>query len=106
MKDPKDWKTFENEDLIPEIPITTKEKYLNEVIPNIIRCGGIPKDKLEIGKLYLGHCRNATKGRWNGKRFDILRFKFGDWIESTVQHFEDGADNKYDVFVPIKVIEE
>ena len=39
------WKTrepFVDEDDIPDIPVVNKEDYDNVIIPNIIRCGGIP----------------------------------------------------------------
>ena len=58
------WKTHEpfvDEDDIPDIPVVSKEDYINIIIPNIIRCGGIPKSELVIGKTYVGSCRNASE---------------------------------------------
>ena len=102
----KYWETrkpFIDEDHIPEIPIVDPDDYVNVIIPNIIRCGGIPKSDLVIGRTYIGRCRNATEAVWNGKTFDYKRYKFGRWMDATINHFED--DNGSDLFVPIKVKE-
>lgn len=88
---------------IPDIPITDQETYKNIIIPNLIRCGAIPKNKLEIGKTYIGDCRNATKAEWTGKEFKYMRTKFGFTYPETINHFED--DDGYDLFVPIQKIE-
>ena len=98
------WKTrnpFKDEDDIGSIPIVSEKDYNNIIIPNIIRCGGIPKDKLIIGKTYIGDCRNATEAIWDGKVFKYMRTKFGSTYEEEINHFED--DDGYDVFVPIKI---
>lgn len=98
------WKTrkpFINEDHIPDIPYVNKEDYDNIIIPNIIRCGGIPKSELVIGKTYIGSCRNASEATWNGEKFEYKRYKFGAWQDATINHFED--DNGYDLFIPIKI---
>ena len=42
----KTMKPFRTIDDIPDIPITDKDTYENIIIPNLIRCGAIPKDKL------------------------------------------------------------
>ena len=96
-------KPFETVDDIPEIPILDdKTFYENVIVKNLIRCGAIPKDKLEVGATYEGTCRNADKAVWNGKCFDYKRYKFGEWEDAKINHFED--DNGYDLFVPIKKI--
>ena len=98
------WKTrnpFKDEDDIGSIPIVSEQDYNNIIIPNIIRCGGIPKDKLIIGKTYIGDCRNAIEAIWDGKVFKYMRTKFGLTYEEEINHFED--DDGYDVFVPIKI---
>lgn len=89
------------EDCIPEPPILEKDLYEKYVIPNFIRCGAIPKDKLVVGHTYLGNCRNASKAVWkeNGV-FEYQRTKFGDTYPEEINHFQD--DDGYDVFVPIK----
>lgn len=45
-------KPFENTDWIPEPPVLEKELYDRCVIPNFIRCGAIPTEKLVVGKTY------------------------------------------------------
>ena len=90
------------DDYIPEPPITTPELYQKYVIPNFIRCGAIPKDKLVKGKTYFGSCRNADTAVWLGDKFEYIRHKWGDSYPEKINHFED--DNCYDLFVPIREI--
>ncbi len=100
------WKTrqaFKNEVDIPSIPIVKKEDYENIIIPNLIRCGAIPKNKLIVGKTYLGSCRNASEAVWTGNVFVYKRTKFGYTYDENINHFQD--DDGYDVFVPIKIKE-
>ena len=92
------------EDYIPEPPITDIDTYKNVVIPNFIRCGAIPKDKLIKGKTYIGNCRNADKAIWLGDKFEYTRHKFGASYQETIKHFEEGAYSRFDVFVPIREI--
>ena len=101
------WKNrtpFQDENDIPPIPICKKEDYDNIIIPNIIRCGGIPKKNLEIGKTYLGECRNASEAVWNGVTFTYMRTKFGYTYSETINHFED--DDGSDLFTPFKIKED
>ena len=97
-------KPFENEHDIPDIPIcrTDEEKtfYKDVIIPNLIRCGAIPKKDLEVGSWYVGDTRNTIRARWNGTEFEYIRFKCGNSFLDTINHFED--DNDYAIFVPIK----
>ena len=98
------WKTrkpFKDENDIGSIPIVSSQDYNNIIIHNIIRCGGITKNELIIGKTYIGDCRNATEAIWDGKVFKYMRTKFGSTYEEEINHFED--DDGYDVFVPIKI---
>lgn len=90
-------------DRIPMVPSCNEELYQKYVIPNLIRCGAIPKEELEVGTAYLGDCRNASKAIWNGKVFTYRRTKFGYTYDEDINHFQD--DDGYDVFVPIKKIE-
>ena len=90
------------DDYIPEPPITTPELYQKYVIPNFIRCGAIPKDKLIKGKTYFGSCRNADIAVWLGDKFEYIRHKFGDSYPEKINHFED--DDCFDLFVPIREI--
>lgn len=91
---------FESVADIPEPPVTDMATYYNVIVPNLIRCGAIPKKDLVKGKTYYGSCRNANEGMWNGIEFVIVRYKFGSFYDSTVKHFEDWTP--YDVFVPIE----
>lgn len=98
------WKNrvpFTDEDDIPSIPIVKDDDYRRIIIPNIIRCGGIPKEKLVNGETYIGSCRNASEAVWNGEKFTYLRTKFGTTYTECINHFED--DDGYDVFVPIRI---
>lgn len=96
-------KKFHDVDYIPSIPIVDQDTYNDIIIPNLIRCGAIPKKDLIIGKTYLGHCRNADRAVWNGEVFIYQRTKFGYTYPEKINHFED--DNGFDLFVPIKIIE-
>ena len=92
-------KPFESWRYIPPIPIVNEDTYYGVIIPNLIRCGAIPKYKLEIGKEYVGKCRNANVATWNGKQLEYTRHKFGTSFKETINHFED--DIFCDVFVPL-----
>lgn len=96
-------KPFKNEDDITEPPVLEKELYDKHVIPNFVRCGAIPTEKLIKGKAYLGHCRNANKAIWLGNEFEYMRTKFGCTYPERIKNFdsEDGYVGT-DVFVPIK----
>jgi len=99
----KNRKPFLNEDDIPDIPIVDKDKYEDIIIPNIIRCGGIPKEDLVVGKTYIGSCRNASEAIWDGEKFTYMRTKFGCTYPEDINHFQN--DDGYDLFVPIKLKE-
>lgn len=100
----KERKPFKDEDDIPPIPIVLPKDYEEIIVPNIIRCGGIPKDKLIVGKTYIGDCRNATEAFWDGEKFTYMRTKFGSTYPETINHFQD--DDGYDLFVPLKIKDE
>lgn len=96
------WKTrspFKSLDDIGDIPTLSEDDYKKYIIPNIIRCGGIPKKDLIVGETYIGSCRNSEEAVWNGAEFVYKRYKFGFTYDDSVNHFED--DNGYDLFVPI-----
>ena len=97
----KERKPFRDEDDIPPIPIVLPKDYEEIIVPNIIRCGGIPKDKLIVGKTYIGDCRNAREAVWDGEKFTYMRTKFGSTYPETINHFQD--DDGYDLFVPLKI---
>lgn len=91
-----------NVNFIPEPPILDKDLYDKYVIPNFIRCGAIPKDKLTVGKTYFGSCRNTDRAIWTGDCFEYERIKFGHTYTEKIKHFEDGGRTNDDLFVPIK----
>ena len=99
----KNMKQF-TDDYIPSPPITTPEFYQKYVIPNFIRCGAIPKDKLVKGKTYFGSCRNAETAVWLGDKFEYIRHKWGDSYPEKINHFED--DDGFYLFVPIREIKD
>jgi hypothetical protein len=97
-------KPFTKVDDIPDIPLEKdKDVYENIIVKNLIRCGAIPKDELITGAKYAGTCRNASEAIWNGKCFEIKRYKWGMWEDDTLNHFQD--DDGFDLFVPIKKID-
>ena len=92
---------FNTIDDIPDIPIMENNDYYQEiVVKNLIRCGAIPIDKLEIGARYEGTCRNASEAVWNGRRFEYKHYKFGDWMDARINHFQEDDGN--DLFVPLR----
>ena len=93
-------KHFKEPHNVPDIPKTDKETYDTVIVPNLVRCGAIPKNKLIIGKTYIGDCRNATEATWDGEKFTYMRTKFGNTYPEKINHFED--DNGYDLFVPLR----
>lgn len=93
---------FNTIDDIPDIPIVEKEIYNDYIVPNLIRCGAIPKEKLIVGKCYEGSCRNASNAVWNGEKFTYRRTKFGYTYDEDINHFQD--DDGFDLFVPLKEV--
>lgn len=93
---------FNTIDDIPDIPIVEKEIYNDYIVPNLIRCGAIPKEKLVVGKCYEGSCRNASNAVWNGEKFTYRRTKFGYTYDEDINHFQD--DDGFDLFVPLKEV--
>lgn len=93
---------FNTIDDIPDIPIVGNEIYNDYIVPNLIRCGAIPKEKLIVGKCYEGSCRNASNAVWNGEKFTYRRTKFGYTYDEDINHFQD--DDGFDLFVPLKEI--
>lgn len=97
------WKTlepFKDEDDIPDIPVVSQEIYHEYIIPNIIRCGGIPKYQLKPHTVYIGSSRSTTEAEWNGEKFIYTRHKLSGIYTEIINHFED--DDGYDLFIPIK----
>ena len=92
---------FTDIDSIPYIPAVGKEMYDKVIIPNLIRCGAIPKENLIIGETYIGSCRNASEAVWGGEEFEYQRYKYGLVFPEKINHFQD--DNGSDLFVPISI---
>ena len=59
--------------------------------------------KMEVGKTYIGTCRNASEAVWQGDHFIYQRYKWGSTFPEKINHFQN--DDGYDVFVPIKLKE-
>lgn len=94
---------FNDIDDVPNLPVVKKEEWANFYVPHLIRCGAIPKDKLEIGCYYKGACRNTDIAMWTGNKFQYERTKYGCKYNETINHFQD--DDGYDLFVPLYKIE-
>lgn len=75
---------------------------INEV--PIERVKVISKSELVVGAVYQGECRNSDTAMWDGNKFVYKRHKFGCSYNERINHFED--DDGYDVFVPMKIIEQ
>ena len=94
-----------DEDGVPFIQIPQCENKEEELFvqEELIKHGAIPLDKLEVGKTYIGCCRNAGEAVWMGDHFVYQRYKFGFTFPEKINHFQN--DNGYDLFTPIKVKE-
>lgn len=94
-----------DEDGVPFIQIPQCENKEEELFvqEELIKHGAIPLDKLEVGKTYIGCCRNAGEAVWMGDNFVYQRYKFGFTFPEKINHFQN--DNGYDLFTPIKVKE-
>lgn len=103
IKHLEEMKPFDDK-YIPSPPIIDKETYDKYVIPNFVRCGAIPTEKLIVGKKYYGSCRNASVAVWLGDKFEYQRTKFGSTFSETINNFDN--DDGYDLFVPIRLADE
>ena len=67
--------------------------------------GVIRGKDLKDGQYYLGKCRNAYIGKWNGEKkvMEHMRYKFG-YYKDDVNYLDN--DNGYDLFLAIKEIDE
>ena len=74
----------------------------------------IAKADLIVGATYKGHCRNAQKAMWNGRKFEYIRCKFAFEYLETICHPDDYQefdvfypdDQEFDVFYPYELLEE
>lgn len=94
---------FVNELDIPTIPAINRRIYDDVIVPNLIRCGAIPKNKLKLNKIYIGSSKESKEAIWKGTYFAYLIDKWGTKMIKKVSHFEDY--NSRDIFIPIKQIE-
>lgn len=64
--------------------------------------GLIRKEKLIDGKIYKGHCRNASEAIWDASKgcFTYQRTKFGDTFPEDIPHPAD--DEGFDIFVAVE----
>lgn len=71
-----------------------------------VQMGMIPKDQLQDGKQYNGHCRNADVARWvtSEDAFIYSRRKFNNIFIEAAPHPED--DHGFDIFVPVSLFTE
>lgn len=102
----KTMKPFKTENDIPDVPVVSDDVYKNIIIPNLIRCGAIPKKDLIVGKTYIGDTRNAREATWDGEKFIYKRYKWGTYFDDDVKHFEDDDEYHNALFVPLKIKED
>lgn len=86
---------------VPRCENKEEELFVQETL---IKLGAIPLHELEVGKTYIGECRNASEAVWQGDHFVYQRYKWGSTFPEKINHFQN--DDGYDVFVPIKLKEE
>lgn len=84
-----------------DVPCCRTEEEKIFVQEKLIEHGAIPIEKLEVGSVYVGFCRNASEAEWRGDKFVYRRTKFGYTYDEEINHFQH--DDGYDVFVPIKI---
>jgi hypothetical protein len=85
---------------VPRCQNKDEEMFVQDTL---IKHGAIPLNKLEVGKTYVGFCRNAGEAVWKGDKFVYKRYKWGNTYNEEINHFQN--DDGYDVFVPVKVKE-
>lgn len=84
-------KKFERAEDVIDLPkYDNIDDWRNEVVPELIKRGAIPKSELEDGVWYYGDFRNSYYGKWDAESetFGHWRNKFG-WRWDTCKHFED-----------------
>ena len=65
--------------------------------------GMIRKEALVVGKYYKGNCRNASVAKWNGGKFEYIRYKWGSYYKDSLCYPTD--EDHFDVFIPYAVAE-
>lgn len=94
----------ENDLYYIDVPVCKNKDEEELVQKTLIEHGALPLHLLEVGKTYIGTCRNASEAIWQGDHFVYQRSKFGYTYTEKINHFQN--DDGFDVFVPIKVKEE
>lgn len=97
----KNMNIFKDVDNIPDIPRVDEKTYEEIIVPNLIRCGALPKSELQTGKVYEGKSRNTNQAMWVVDHFVYKKHQFGMEFYEKMNHFED--DDGYDVFVPLRI---
>lgn len=64
----------------------------------------IPKDKLEVGRWYLGAGRGTAIALWNGGEFQFLGQKFEKYVTKFCDHYDDGPP--YGCFAPFELVDD
>jgi hypothetical protein len=82
---------------VPRCNNKDEEEFVQNTL---IKHGAIPLHKLEVGKSYIGECRNASEAVWQGDKFVYKRTKWGNTYVEEINHFQN--DDGFDVFVPVK----
>lgn len=65
--------------------------------------GMIRKEDLVVGQYYKGNCRNASVAKWNGSKFEYMRYKWGSYYKDSLFYPTD--EDHFDVFIPYAVVE-
>ena len=80
-------------------PLNKEEEIF--IQDTLINNGAIPLHNLEVGKTYVGFCRNSSEAIWQGEKFVYQRYKWGTTYPEEINHFQN--DDGYDVFVPVRL---
>lgn len=86
---------------VPEIPVISKKIFQETIIPNLWRCGALPKSIMLKGKTYKGSSRNAKEATWDGTKFIYYKQTMGLLVKGEILHFEDMPET--DSFVPLSM---
>ena len=65
--------------------------------------GMIRKEDLVVGKYYKGNFRNASVAKWNGSKFEYMRYKCGSYYKDSLCYPTD--EDHFDAFIPYAVVE-
>lgn len=65
--------------------------------------GMIRKEDLVVGKYYKGNFRNASVAKWDGSKFEYMRYKRGSCYKDSLCYPTD--EDHFDIFIPYTVVE-